>query len=171
VDLRPREGGERRLLYDGARFVLHDPDHEVYAALARVGPVHDVLAYVAHRLGIPVALSEFLSPDLPTLLTQDAESGVYVAEETVDGVRCDHVALRNEIGGLQLWIGQEDALPRRITITYEHEEGQPQFRAQLVDWDLSPPVPDSAFAFEPPEGTERIAFALPAAAPPREDTQ
>ena len=49
--------------------------------------------------------------------------------------------------------------PRRITITYEHEKGSPQFRARLSGWDLSPQVTDATFAFEPPKGAEKIAFA------------
>jgi hypothetical protein len=159
VDLHPRGGGERRLLYDGARVVLHDLDHQVYAAVERRGPVDAVVAYVSDRFGVPVALAEFLSPDLPALLGEEIQSAAYVAEEVIDGVRCDHVALRNEIGGLQLWIAQDDSLPRRITISYEHEEGRPQFRARFADWDLSPRAPDSAFAFEPPKGAEKIAFA------------
>jgi hypothetical protein len=165
VDLHPRGGGERRLLYDGARVVLHDLDHQVYAAVERRGPIDAVVAYVSDRLGVPVALAEFLSPDLPALLGEEIQSAAYVAEEAIDGVRCDHVALRNEIGGLQLWIAQENSLPSRITISYEHEEGRPQFRAQFADWDLSPRAPDSAFAFEPPKGAEKIVFARRGEAP------
>ena len=171
VDLHLREGGERRLLYDGARVALYDPEHRVYATVDRQGPVDAVVAYVSDRLGVPVALSEFLSPDLPALLDEEIQSADYVAEETIDGVRCDHVSLRNEVGGLQLWIAQEDSLPRRITISYEHEDGRPQFRAHFADWDLSPSAPDSIFAFEPPEGTEKIAFARRGAMRPGEDVR
>ena len=74
-------------------------------------------------------------------------------------MRCDHVALRNSTNGLELWIGQDDSLPRRIVIGYEHEEGNPQFRARLSGWDLAPKVKDATFAFAPPKGAEKIAFA------------
>jgi hypothetical protein len=60
---------------------------------------------------------------------------------------------------MQLWIGKDDSLPRRITITYEHETGRPQFRARLTGWDLSPQITDATFAFDPPKGAEKIAFA------------
>ena len=159
VDIDLREGGKRRLLYDGKQVVLQDLEQNVYATDPRTGPVDEVAEFVSDRLGIPVALSDFLSPDLPRLLSERLDSASYVGESTIDGVRCDHVSLRNEVAGMQLWIGQGDSLPRRIAITYEHEEGRPQFRARLTGWDLSPTVKDSTFAFDPPKGAEKIAFA------------
>jgi hypothetical protein len=116
-------------------------------------------AFVANRLGIPLALSEFLSPDLPKLLGERLVSASYVGEATLDGVLCDHVALRNDVVGMQLWVGQDDSLPRRITITYEHEAGSPQFRARLTGWDLSPQITDTTFRFDPPKDAEKVAFA------------
>ena len=171
VDIDLREGGKRRLLYDGKQIVLQDLEQNVYATAPRTGPVDETVEFVSDRLGIPVALSEFLSPDLPKLLGERLDSASYVGESTIDGVRCDHVALRNEVAGMQLWIGQEDSLPRRITITYEQEDGRPQFRARLTEWDLSPRIKDSTFAFDPPKGAEKIAFAPRATAARKEGSK
>ena len=171
VDIDLREGGKRRLLYDGKQIVLQDLEQNVYATAPRTGPVDETVEFVSDRLGIPVALSEFLSPDLPKLLSERLDSASYVGESTIDDVRCDHVALRNEVAGMQLWIGQEDSLPRRITITYEQEDGRPQFRARLTEWDLSPRIKDSTFAFDPPKGAEKIAFAPRSAAAKKEGSK
>jgi hypothetical protein len=159
VDIALREGGKRRLLYDGKQIVLEDLEQNVYATDPHTGPVDDMVEFVSKQMGIPVALSEFLSPELPKLLSENLESASYVGESTIAGVRCDHVALRNDVVGMQLWIGQEDSLPRRIAITYEHETGRPQFRARFTGWDLSPKITDATFAFDPPKDAERIAFA------------
>jgi hypothetical protein len=171
VDIDLREGGKRRLLYDGKQIVLEDLAQNVYASAPRTGPVDDAVAFVAERFGIPVALSELLSPELPKLLSEHLRSASYVGESTLDGVRCDHVALRNELVGMQLWIDQDDSLPRRITITYENEPGTPQFRARFTGWNLSPKITKTTFAFEPPKGAERIAFAPRAAAESEEDSK
>ena len=159
ADIDLREGGKRRLLYDGKQIVLENLQQKVYAIDRHTGPVDDMAEFVSDRLGIPVALSDFLSPDLPKLLGEHLAAASYVGESTVDGVRCDHVALRNKIGGMQLWVAQDDSLPRRITITYEHETGRPQFRARLTGWARSPQVTDATFAFDPPKDAEKIAFA------------
>jgi hypothetical protein len=90
-----------------------------------------------------------------------------VGVETLDGVRCEHLALRNRDRGIQLWIEQgKTPLPRRIAITWEQAPGRPQFRARLTKWELAPELPDALFAFEPPEGMERIRFHVRPAAPP-----
>ncbi len=170
VELAPREGGTKRLLYDGSQLVLQDLDHEAYASVARSGPVDDIVAYAGERLGVPVALAEFLSPDLPKLLTEKIDDAAYVGEATIDGELCDHVSLRNELAGMQLWVARKDSLPRRIAITYEHEAGQPQFRARFAGWDLSPKASDAVFTFEPPAGAERVAFApIPVASTAEEE--
>jgi hypothetical protein len=43
-------------------------------------------------------------------------------------------------------------------ITYKDENGQPQFWADLSNWNLAPDVSDALFAFTPPNGAERIQF-------------
>ena len=164
VDIDLREGGKRRLLYDGKQIVLQDVAANVYAIEPRTGPVDDMAVFVSERLGIPVPLSELLSPNLPQLLAERVASSRYVGESTIDGVRCDHVALRNDVVGMQLWIAKDDSLPRRITLTYERETGRPQFRARLTGWDLSPQITDATFAFDRPKDAERIAFAPRSAA-------
>jgi len=169
VDIALREGGNKRLLFDGAQLVLQDLDQNVYASVARTGSLDDVATYAGERLGVPVALAEFLSPELSKLLTEKIDDASYVGEATIAGERCDHVSLRNEVGGLQLWVAQEDSLPRQVTITYEHEEGRPQFRARFADWNLSPKASDATFAFDPPKGAERIVFApVPTSRSPEE---
>ena len=50
------------------------------------------------------------------------------------------------------------ALPQRVVLPYKDAEGEPQFRAELSDWNLTPEVTDSMFAFTLPEGAEKIAF-------------
>jgi hypothetical protein len=171
ANLVRREGGERQLFYDGKQIVLYDAAQRVYAALPRSGSVIEIADFVGSRLGIPVALVELLSPDLATTLVERIDSATFVGTETVDGVACEHVALRNEVAGMQLWVGAEDSLPRRISITYEHEEGRPQFRARFADWDLSPRVSDSTFVFDPPKGVEKIVFAVRGAAQPKEGSR
>jgi hypothetical protein len=43
-------------------------------------------------------------------------------------------------------------------ITYKDENGQPQFWADLSNWNLAPDLSDALFAFTPPNGAERIQF-------------
>ena len=63
---------------------------------------------------------------------------------------------------MQVWIAQgEQPLPRRVILTYKNAPGQPQFRADLSEWNLSPKVADNSFTFTPPAGAEQIPFLAP----------
>jgi hypothetical protein len=75
-------------------------------------------------------------------------------------VPCDHLAVRTSKGvDFQVWVAQgSEPLPRRIVITYKEETGQPQFWADLSDWNLSPEISDTLFTFTPPAGADRIQF-------------
>lgn len=162
---RDRSGGERSLYYDGRQVTVLDPTQGVYATTEQTGDVDAVLRFAEEQLGIPVPLSELLRADLGERLGPNLFFAAVVGEETLDGVRCDHLALRNADRGIQLWVQQgETPLPRRIAITWEQAPGRPQFRARLTDWELSPKLPDALFAFTPPKGMERIPFFRPPAA-------
>ena len=43
-------------------------------------------------------------------------------------------------------------------ITHKEEAGQPQFWADLFNWNLAPEVSDALFTFTPPDGADRIQF-------------
>jgi hypothetical protein len=75
-------------------------------------------------------------------------------------VPCDHLAVRTAGGvDFQIWIAQgSEPLPRRIVITYKNEHGQPQFWADLSNWNLAPDVSDAPFTFTGPNAAERIQF-------------
>jgi hypothetical protein len=158
MDVVDRAGGRRLLVYDGRAIGFSDESQGVYATAAFAGDLDSMLAYVQRDLGVPTPLAEFVSRDLYEGLASSS-SAHWVGEQTLGGVRCDHLAFRNPERGLQLWVPQEgEPLPRRIVITYESERGRPQFRADLRDWELSPALPDSLFEFRPAPGAERIHF-------------
>jgi len=162
-----RSGAQRSLYYDGKQVTVLDRAQAVYATAEKTGDVDAILRFAEEQLGIPVPLGELLSSELGERLDEDLVFAAVVGAETIDGVRCDHLALRNADRGIQIWVEQgETPLPRRISITWEQAPGRPQFRARLTKWELSPRLPDSLFAFEPPEGVEQIRFHAPPAAVP-----
>jgi hypothetical protein len=97
---------------------------------------------------------------LPSEIDSRVVSADYVEKTTIMDVPCDHLAVRTGQGvDFQVWVAQgEQPLPRRIVITYISETGQPQFWADLSDWNLAPEISDALFAFTPPNGADRIQF-------------
>jgi hypothetical protein len=89
----------------------------------------------------------------------------YVELTTIAGKPADHLAARTADIDFQIWLAQgEQPLPLRVVLTYKKEVGQPQFRANLNDWNLAPKIDEAALAFSPPAGAETVPFmvSLPA---------
>lgn len=161
VDFQRRDGVHGGILFDGKQVVLFNPDEKVYAIEPFKGEIDSAFDHLTSELGIPMPLNDFFASDPAVALASKLDSGYVVGESTVAGVLCDHLALRNEEVDFQVWIARgETPLPRRIVITYKKEEGQPQFWAQFIDWDLAPKITGKTFALDPPEGSEEIPFAF-----------
>jgi hypothetical protein len=156
-----KSNGEKRLvIFDGKDITVYLANENIYATTSRPGTLDQAIKYAVGDLKIRVPLAMMLLSTLPTELDNRVASADYVEKTTITDVPCDHLAVRLGNGvDFQVWIAQGDQpLPRRIVITYNDETGQPQFWADLSDWNLAPDVSDALFAFTPPNGAERIQF-------------
>lgn len=160
VEAEQRDGVLKRLFFDGRTLSFLDVGEEAYAVAPRTGDIDAAIDHLVDELETPVPLSDLLRSDLPERVTSGLISARFAGEETLAGVPCDHLSLRRASVDVQLWIERgERPLIRRIVITYRDAPGQPQFWANLSDWNFAPDVSDAQFAFQPPEGAERIPFA------------
>jgi hypothetical protein len=167
VETTRRDGTRRVLVFDGAQLAVSDPELKVYATEPRPGTLDAALEHLERNLSMRTPLRELFAADLPKTVAPLRRTARWVDAETIAGVATDHVIVRGDGADLQVWIaGEGDPVPRRIVITYRQEEGQPQFRANLSDWNLSPELPDDLFTFTPEEGAEKIPFAVPGAPVP-----
>jgi hypothetical protein len=161
INLSRRDGIQGLVVYDGKEIVLSDPDQAVYAKVPFKGEIDDAFDFLGEELQRPVPLRDLFASDLRDIMIEKIDAALYLGESTVGGVLCDHLALRNDSSDFQLWVAQGDEpLLQRIIITYKNEEGQPQFWAQFLKWELSPEITDKDFSYVPPQGAERIPFAV-----------
>jgi len=161
MEVVQRSGSRRGLLFDGRELAVFDLDQRVYATAPARGTLDAALEHLTTDLQVRVPLRELIAADLPEELEPFRETARWVGRENVGGTLADHLSLRGDDADVQLWIAsQGDPLPRRIVITYRRDEGQPQFRADLSDWNLSPDAPDALFTFAT-DGTEKVPFVVP----------
>jgi hypothetical protein len=156
-----RNGDTSTTVLDGDVISVSSVIEEIYVydTTRQPGDIDSSLEFLAKQLGVPRQLRDFFSKDLTASLGSAMKSGYYVGESMISGVLCDHLALRSEKEDVQVWITRGDEpVPRRIVITYRELEGQPRYRVQFVEWDLSPELSDTTFRFSPPEGATRIQF-------------
>ena len=155
-----RSDGERiLLLFDGKEITAFLGEQDVYAQVNHPGSIDDAVVFVVRELQTRVPLSLLLSSHLPAELARRVETAAYVERSQLTAIPTDHIAARTAEVDFQMWIAAEgDPLLYRVVITYKNAPGQPQFRADFSDWDLSPDVSPDQFSFSPPTGAERIPF-------------
>ena len=67
---------------------------------------------------------------------------------------------------LQIWIGADDKLPRRIRAMYQADPLRLRHEMELANWQLDPVVAPDTFVSAKAQAAGRMAFAAPAP-PPR----
>ncbi len=155
-----RDGAGASVILDGKAISIFSVVKKVfyYDTTRQPGDINTSLDFLAMELGVPRELGFFLSKDLTASLSR-VKSGYYVGESIIDGVMCDHLALRNEKLDAQVWIAQgNEPVPRRIVITHKELQGQPRVWVQFNEWDFSPNLSERIFTLSPPDDAERIRF-------------
>ncbi len=155
-----RDGTSATLILDGDALSVFSVIENIfyYDTTHQPGDINESLDFLAMELGVPRQLRFFLSKDLTASLSR-VKSGYYVGESIIDGVMCDHLALRNEKLDAQVWIAQgNEPVPRRIVITHKELQGQPRVWVQFNEWDFSPEFSERIFTLSPPDDAERFRF-------------
>jgi hypothetical protein len=159
VELEESSGEKHTVLYDGKDITVFSPSQNVYAQTAKPGGIDEAVRYFLKVLHMRLPLAALLTSRFPAEVENRTQSLDYVEKTVIDGTSTHHLAGRTETVDYQVWIAEGvQPLPLRIVLTYKNAEGQPEFRAQFSDWNLSPKVQDSQFVFTPPEGARKIAF-------------
>jgi hypothetical protein len=161
IEFSRRDGLKGTLLYDGKTATLYNDGLKVYTQIKREGTIGDVMDFLADEVDIPMPARDFLSEDARDILTGNLMSARYLGESIIDGVACDHIALRTPGVDYQVWVMRGEApLPKRFVIDHKNAPGQPQFRGQFLSWDMAPTIAASDFEFKVEEGVEKIPLII-----------
>ena len=153
------QGVRELLTFDGNRLSAAIPDEGVYASMAFSGSVGEALDYLVAEYGIAAPLSDLLRREFADDVASRMHSAERIGEAAIGGVPCQHLAFHGERVDFQIYIRQGDEpVPMRFLIDYHSEPGRPQFRAALMNWELSPDLPDSTFRLRPPSGAQHVDF-------------
>jgi hypothetical protein len=176
VEQQRSDGARDLVVFDGRDISVFDGEEGVYAQVPQPGTLDDAILYFVRDLGMRLPLAPLLGSRLGTELDAGALQVDYVEFTELLDQPAHHIAGRGADVDFQVWIAAgEQPLPLRIVLTYRNEPGQPQFRAQFLDWRPGIPAEAGLFRFDPPAAARRIAFAaqvpttaVPAAATGRE---
>src|SRR4051795_10737685 len=155
------DDGASKLLYDGKEVSAVDETDNKYAQVAMSGNLDKIMEEVSDRLHIDFPLADFLTSDPAKSFLTGVTSGKEVDTVKIDGTPCRHLFFTQSGGTeLELWVENNDrALPRRLIVTYRALPGQPNFIAELSDWNIGTKAPDSTFQVQPPPGATKVDLA------------
>jgi hypothetical protein len=161
------DDGANKLIFDGKTAIAYSAAKNKYATIpVPEGTIQGMLQEAVGRLGIDFPLADFLTEAPNKAFLTGVTSGRVVNTVMIDGAPCLHLFFFQPPGiELELWLEKsEQALPRRLIVTYRDLPGQPNFIAEFSDWNFDIHPSDADFAFQPPPGAEQVQLK-PAAVP------
>jgi len=159
ADIERSDGEKGLVIFDGKDIIIFNEKDKVYAKASRPGDLDGAVTYLLKDLGMRLPLAMMYLSRLPSEMENRVRSVETVEQTAIMDVPCVHLAARTDDVDFQIWVPSKgDPLPRRIVLTYKNEKGQPQFWANLSDWNLSPNPSDSLFIFAAPEDARQIPF-------------
>ena len=123
------------------------------------------VAYNTAALYFPFV--DLLVDDPYAALTDGAILAFYIGPSTVvAGTTTDMLAWANKDVFLQIWIGADDKLPRRVRAVFAADPQQLRHELELSNWKLDADVTPDTFTSVKAQAAPRIAFRSPTTLPP-----
>ena len=164
----PGDGPASEFYFDGRTMTAYAPAENLVAIADAPGTIDTVLKQAYQTAAIYYPFTDLVVADPYSALTEGAKLAFVVGPSGhVGGVKTDMVVWANDDVFLQIWIGVDDKLPRRIRAIFREDPMALRHEVELSNWQLDGPVAADTFASAKAQAAPRMAFANPApAAPP-----
>ena len=165
--LMPGDGPASEFYYDGKAMMAYAPAENL-VAVADAPPTTDAMLKTAYdSAAIYFPFMDLLVSDPYTALTDGAILAFYIGPSgIVGGVKTDMVAWANDDVFLQIWIGADDKLPRRVRAVYSADPQRLRHELEISNWQLDAPIAADVFASTKAQAAPHMAFANPTPALP-----
>jgi hypothetical protein len=159
--LMPGDGPASEFYYDGKTMVAFAPAENL-AAVADAPPNIDAMLQAAYKsTAIFFPFTDLILTD-PFAALADGKLAFYIGPSgVVGGVKTDMVAWANNDVFMQIWLGADDRLPRRVRAVFSADPLRLRHEMELTNWQLDGPVASDAFASAKAASAGRMAFAAP----------
>jgi hypothetical protein len=148
---------------DGKQFSVYNSDKNIYATAPAPAKLDQAADDARGQLQVDAPGVDLLASNPYDALTEGVTEGRYIGLVPMGGgVMAHHLAVTKKNVSYQIWIQDgPQPVPLRYVVTGRDMRGAPQFTIELRNWQPNAPVPDEGFAFTPPAGAKKVAFAPP----------
>lgn len=166
--LMPGDGPASEFYFDGKIMMAFSPAENLVAVADAPPTVDGALKAAFQASGLYFPFTDLLlAAPYEALTAGTIHAFVIGPSSIVGGVRTDMVAWANKDVFLQIWIGADDKLPRRVRAVYAADIQRLRHEVTFSDWKLDAPVAPGTFTSAKASAATRMAFAHPLAkAPP-----
>jgi hypothetical protein len=156
------DGPPSEFYYNGKTMTAFAPSENL-VAIADAPPTIDAALEAAYHTGaIYFPFADVIVADPYKDIADGLKIAFYIGQSSVvGGTTTDMVAYVTGDVFIQVWIGAQDKLPRRIYAIYLNDRARLRHVLELSDWQLDPVIPEDAFVPAKVAGAARIAFARP----------
>jgi hypothetical protein len=159
--IMPGDGPASEFYYDGKTMVAYAPVENL-AAVAEAPPTIDAALQSAYKTAsIFFPFTDLLLSDPYSVLADGKLAFDIGPSGVVGGVKTEMVAWANDDVFLQIWMGVDDKLPRRVRAMFRADPLRLRHDMELSNWQVDGPVPADAFASAKAAAAGRMAFATP----------
>ena len=165
--LMPGDGPASEFYYDGKTMMAYAPAENLVAVADAPPTIEAALRQAYNNAAIFFPFTDLLVTDPYVALTDGAILAFYIGPSSVvGGVKTEMVAWANKDVFLQIWIGVDDKLPRRVRAIYAADPLQLRNELELSNWQLDGTIAPDAFTSQQALAAPRMALKSPTAALP-----
>lgn len=162
------DDGSTKIVFDRKTAYVYSSSRNKYAEIpVPSGTIEGLLKEAVGRFGVDFPLADFLSEAPNKAFLTGVTTGCVVNTVTIGGAPYLHLSFTQPPGiQLELWVANDQqAMPRRLIVTYLTLPGAPNFIALFSDWNFDIHPSEADFTFQPPAGAQKVALK-PVATPP-----
>jgi len=156
------DGPASEFTYDGKTITAYAPAENLVAVAAAPPTIDAALTFATDTADIYYPFTELIVEDPYKDLSRDLKLAFYIGQsKVVGGTTTDMVAYANDEVFIQIWIGTEDKLPRRVRAVYAGDPLWLRHELDLSDWKVDGEITADAFATPNAATATPIEFGAP----------
>jgi hypothetical protein len=156
------DGPPAEYYYDGKTLTAFAPAENLVAVAPAPPTIDAMLAQAFDNAAIYFPFADIVGSDPFKTLTEGLTKAFYIGpSKVVGGTATEMVAIASDQMFMQIWIGADDKLPRKMRAMFRGDPLRLRHQVELSNWRLDPVIAAEAFAAVNAANAKQIAFAAP----------
>ena len=164
----PGDGPASEFYYDGKQVMAYLPAEDLVAIADAPATIEGALKQAYDRSATYFPFTDLVVADPYAALSEGLKLAYVIGESTqVGGVRTEMIAVANDAVFMQIWIGADDKLPRRIRAVYREDPLRLRHEMDLTNWVVDGADAPGTFASDKAKAAKPMQFRNPAIQTPQ----